>query len=72
LLEANPADFARRAHALGDASKVVQRAVANKDKDALLQALEGIDRACESCHVTYWYPRDQRAREAAKAAGIIE
>lgn len=72
LLDANPADFSRRAQALGDAAEVAMRAVDGRDKDALLRALEGIDRACEVCHLTYWYPRDQRAREAAKASGILE
>ena len=72
LLDANRADFATRARGLAEAAEVVIRAADAKDKDALLQALEGIDRACERCHLTYWYPRDQRARQAAKEAGIIE
>ena len=48
------------------------QAVDAKDKDALLRALDGIDKACESCHLHYWYPNDQRAREAAKQDGVIE
>jgi hypothetical protein len=36
-----------------------------------MQGLVGIDQACEVCHLRYWYPRDQRAQEAAKAAGIL-
>jgi len=32
------------------------RAADTKDKDGLFQAITGIDKACESCHLRYWYP----------------
>jgi hypothetical protein len=48
------------------------KAVEAKDKDALLIGLDAIDKACESCHLRYWYPKDKRAQEAAKQDGIIE
>ena len=72
LLDADRPDFARRARRLGDAASVAMQAVDAKDKDALLRALDGIDKACEVCHLRYWYPKDQRAVEAARAAGILE
>jgi cytochrome c556 len=31
-----------------------------------------VDKACESCHLRYWYPNDKRAREAAKADGVVD
>jgi Family of unknown function (DUF6644) len=72
LLDAGRPDFNRRARRLQDAATVAMKAVDAKDKDALLRALEGIDKACESCHLRYWYPNDKRAQQAAKADGIIE
>jgi hypothetical protein len=72
LLDANRPDFARRARKLGDAASVTMQAVDAKDKEALLRALDGIDRACEVCHLRYWYPKDKRAVDAARAAGILE
>ncbi|MEO5922789.1 MAG: hypothetical protein ABIR70_03085 [Bryobacteraceae bacterium] len=72
LLDTQHPDFVRRAERLRAAALVVQRAVVAKDKDALLHALDGIDRACESCHVHYWYPKDARAREVARESGIEE
>jgi len=72
LLDANRPDFARHARRLGDAAEVAIKAVDAKDKDALLRALDGIDKACEVCHLRYWYPKDKRAVEAAREAGIIE
>ncbi len=72
LVDAHRADFALRARNLHDAGEVAMRAVEAHDKDGLWQALNGIDRACEGCHVRYWYPNDERAVEAAREAGIIE
>jgi hypothetical protein len=42
------------------------KAVDAKDKDALFHSIESIDKACENCHLHYWYPNDKRAQEAAK------
>jgi len=72
LLDADRPDFARRAQKLRDAAWVAMQAVEAKDKDALLHALDGIDKACEVCHLRYWYPKDKKAQEAAKASGILE
>ena len=64
-------DFDRRARKLQEAASVAMKAVDARDKDALLAALDGIDKACEGCHVRYWYPKDKRAVEAAKQDGLI-
>jgi len=34
-------------------------AVNRKDVDALFQAGADLDRACEECHLEYWYPGDK-------------
>jgi hypothetical protein len=70
LLDADRPGFLRRARRLHDAAAVAMKAVDAKDKDALFHALDGIDKACESCHLHYWYPNDKRAQEAAKLDGI--
>jgi cytochrome c556 len=62
--------FLRRARGLQDAAAVAMKAVDAKNKDALFQAEGGIDKACESCHIHYWYPNDKRAREIAESEGI--
>jgi hypothetical protein len=72
LLDADSATFIRRARRLQDAASVAMKAVDAKDKDALLLGLDGIDKACESCHLRYWYPKDKRAQDAAKQDGIVE
>ena len=72
MLDADSADFLRRARRLQDAASVAMKAADAKDKDALFLGLDGIDKACESCHLRYWYPNDKRAHEAAKQDGILE
>jgi len=72
LLDADRPSFIRRARRLQDAAAVAIKAVDAKDKDGLFHALDGIDKACENCHLHYWYPNDKRAQEAAKEDGITE
>ena len=38
----------------------------------LFSKLGDVDKACESCHLHYWYPNDIRAREAAKEDGVVD
>jgi len=72
LLDSDAATFLRRAQRLQDAASIAMKAVDAKDKSALLAGLDGIDKACESCHLRYWYPKDKRAHEAAKQDGVVE
>jgi cytochrome c556 len=73
LLDAEHPDFVRRAQRLADAATVGLKAVDAHDARALFSAITGIDKACESCHLHYWYPKDERAHQAAKEeGGIIE
>lgn len=66
LMDADPAAFATRARALQDAALPALRAVDEKNANALFEAAGKIDKACENCHLHYWYPGDKRAQEAAK------
>jgi len=69
-VDSNRPEFNRRAYRLKDAAGVAIKAVDAKDPLALMTALDGIDKACESCHLRYFYPKDKRARQAAKEDGI--
>ncbi|OFW30152.1 MAG: hypothetical protein A3H97_24330 [Acidobacteria bacterium RIFCSPLOWO2_02_FULL_65_29] len=44
------------AHGLHDAAMEALKAIEAKDKDALLYSGESLDKACETCHLKYWYP----------------
>ncbi len=71
LIAAQHADFVVRAGRLRDAAKIGMKAAEAKDPKALFVAISGIDKACESCHLHYWYPNDKRAHQAALEEGGI-
>ena len=62
--------FVRRARRLQDAATLALKAIDARDKKELFSKLGDVDKACESCHLHYWYPNDKRAREAAKEEGV--
>jgi hypothetical protein len=41
---------------LHDSGMEVLRAIDAQDLDALLVAGDGLDLACENCHIQFWYP----------------
>jgi len=66
LIDADPATFLDRARTLQDAATMALKASDARNKDALFSALERLDKACENCHLHYWYPNDKRAQDAAR------
>ena len=64
--------FVRRARRLQDAAALTLKAIDARDKKELFAKLVDVDKACESCHLYYWYPNDKRARQAAKEEGIVD
>src|SRR5262249_34688570 len=72
LIDADRPGFIRRARRLQDAAAMALKAVDAKDTDALFRAIDRIDKACDDCHLDYWYPNDKRAQEAAKEDGIVD
>jgi hypothetical protein len=66
LIDGDRPAFIERARLLQDAGMLALKAADARNKDALFAASERIDKACENCHLKYWYPNDQRAQEAAR------
>jgi len=60
--------FIKLAHGLYDATLPALKAIKDRNADALLDAGEGIDMACESCHLKYWYPASKQAEKAREGA----
>ena len=57
LINQDRAAFTKMAHALYDSALPVLQAIEAKDKDKLLEVSDGIDQACENCHMKYWYAK---------------
>jgi hypothetical protein len=64
LISGDRKAFTDFAHALQDTIVPVMKAVDSKDPEALLNAGDAIDRACENCHLKYWYPEEAKQLEA--------
>ena len=71
-LDADRPAFQRRARILQRAASVAMQAANAKDTPALLRSIDGIDKACENCHLHYWYPNDKRAQQAAREDGVAD
>jgi hypothetical protein len=70
LIDEDRDAFVRRARRLQDAAILALKAIDNRDKKDLFAKLGDVDKACESCHLHYWYPNDKRAQQAAKEDGV--
>ncbi|MBS0367158.1 MAG: hypothetical protein JSR67_15180 [Proteobacteria bacterium] len=60
-IDASPDTFVRFAGVLQEAARQALVAIDARNAQGLMDAGAVIDVACESCHLTYWYP-DQRRR----------
>jgi len=65
VMDDDPATLVTLAHALHDAGVKALAAIDAKNADALSDAGETIDNACENCHLKYWYPPDAVKIEGA-------
>ena len=52
-------------HGLHDAASTALKAIEAKDAQALSEAGEKIDTACENCHLKHWYPNQEEQLKAA-------
>jgi hypothetical protein len=69
LIAKDRASFIKLAHGLYDATLPALKATQDKNADALLDAGEGIDTACENCHLKATrYPESKQAEKAKQGA----
>ena len=71
-VDTHRADFDHRALRLREAADKAMQAATLHDPRALQRSLDGVDKACESCHLHYFYPNDRRAWQAAKEDGMSD
>ena len=56
LIDGDRVSFINRASDLQGAARMALKAIDARDKKGLLDALTVLDKACENCHLQYWYP----------------
>jgi len=71
LINADRQAWVTFAHGLHDAAMPALKATQDRNPEALLNAGEKIDSACENCHLKYWYPLDEQAQKAKEGAGSV-
>jgi len=62
-LDADPVLWDAKIQALRNVALEVLEVVKKKDVNELFEASEDLDKACEACHLEYWYPGDRAAVE---------
>jgi hypothetical protein len=62
-LEADPVLWNAKIEALRNVGLEVLEIVKNKKVDELWEAGDNLDKACETCHIQYWYPGDKALLE---------
>jgi cytochrome c556 len=64
MINKDRTSWIKYAHGLHDATMEALKAIDEKDKEKLLDVGNGIDEACEKCHLQYWYPNENKPQSA--------
>jgi hypothetical protein len=72
LIDSERSKWVIRAQAMQTVAADGIKAAEAKDVTALSATLLKLDHACEACHLRFFYPRDQRAHQAAKEEGLTD
>lgn len=62
MVNQDRASWTKLARGLHDASLDSLKAIDARDSKALLYGGDAIDKACENCHLKYWYPNQPTAQ----------
>lgn len=63
LVNQDRESWTKLAHGLHDAALETLKAVDAKNAQGVFDAGEGIYRACENCHLKYWYPNEAKKEQ---------
>jgi hypothetical protein len=66
LINQDRATFESRVQRLRDVTLTTLAAIDKKDATALQDSTDGLDSACEACHLVYWYPKDKFSQKLFK------
>jgi len=64
MINKDRASWIKFATKLHDATMESFKAIEAKDAEKLLDTGDGIDNACENCHLQYWYPNERKPESA--------
>jgi len=65
MIESDRTTWANHAHELYDAVGIFLKAIDAKNVEGITNAGEDIDKACENCHLKYWYPNQNNGKSGS-------
>jgi hypothetical protein len=68
LIDKDRDSWVKFAHGLHDAVMPAFQAIEAKNVQGLFDAGDKIDKACEDCHLKYWYPNENKQNQDGKAS----
>jgi hypothetical protein len=71
-VKANRALWNQHADGLRDEALKVRQIVRARDAEKLFEAGSDLDRACESCHLDFWYPGDKAAVQRDRESQVFK
>jgi len=69
VIDSDRAAWYKNAHGLYEAAALLLKAVDAKNVEGLLEAGDKLDKACEACHLKYWYPNQSAILEKIGPSG---
>jgi hypothetical protein len=71
MIDSDRASWYKNAQGLYAAAALLLKATDAKNVDGLLDAGDKVDRACEACHLKYWYPNQSNAFDKIAPSGSV-
>jgi len=71
VIDSDRGTWYKNAHGLYDAAALTLQAIDSKNVEGLLDAGDKMDKACERCHLKYWYPNQAGILEKIAPSGSV-
>ena len=71
IIDSDRASWYKNAHGLYAAAALLLKATDAKNVDGLVDAGDKVDKACEICHLKYWYPNQAGILEKIAPSGSV-
>jgi hypothetical protein len=65
MIDSDRPAWSRHANEMYDSVNLMIKAIDEKNVDGVLDAGDKMDKACESCHVKYWYPNQNKGQSGS-------
>ena len=71
VIDSDRSVWYKNAHGLYDAAALLLKAVDAKNVEGIVDAGDKLDKACETCHLKYWYPNQSAILKKIAPSGSV-